>query len=301
MPSEIEYPPEDDEPMAETGAHGTQITLLSEQLKALFRDDPHICVATDVFIYYREGDSQAKVAPDILVAHGVRERQPRSSYFTWIEGKPPDVVFEFLSGRTATRDRQVKPDLYLLEIGVTEQFLWQPRPDRRREFRGWRLIDGEAVAITAEPFILATEEVVLAYYCEVLDLWLVEERVPEARLLRFYYPQGTPVPTLAEALDQIRAAQERVVESMSQAMAAEERATQEAAARTAAEERATQEAAARTAAEERAAQEAAARTAAEERAAEAEERALQEAAARAAAEEELARMREELARMRGKA
>jgi Uma2 family endonuclease len=294
MPSEIEYPPEDDEPMAETGAHGTQITLLSEQLKALFDNDPHTCVATDVFIYYREGDSQAKVAPDILVARGVRERQPRSSYFTWIEGKPPDVVFEFLSDRTATRDRQIKPDLYLLEIGVTEQFLWQPRPDRRREFRGWRLIDGEAVAITAEPFILATEEVVLAYYCEVLDLWLVEERIPEARLLRFYYPHGTPVPTLAEAISQLQAARKSVVEAMAQTV-------QEAAARTAAEERAAQEAAARTAAEERAAeaeeraiQEAAARASAEERAA-------QEAAARASAEEELARMHEELARMRGEA
>jgi hypothetical protein len=55
MPTEIEYPPEDDEPMAETGAHGTQITLLSEQLKALFDDDPHTCVATDVFI---RGNSQ---------------------------------------------------------------------------------------------------------------------------------------------------------------------------------------------------------------------------------------------------
>jgi len=117
-PDETFYPAADDEPMAETPAHGKQIAQMSEQLDALFADDPHTFVAADVFIYYREGDPLARVAPDILVARGVRERQERRSYYTWLEGKPPDVVFEFLSDETAIRDRQTKPDLYLGDIGV---------------------------------------------------------------------------------------------------------------------------------------------------------------------------------------
>jgi Uma2 family endonuclease len=242
-PDETEYPAEDDEPMVESKAHGKQIAQMSEQLEALFADDPHTFVGINMFIYYREGDSSARVAPDLQVSQGVRAAEEvRTGYFTWIEGKPPDVVFEFLSDKTAIRDRQIKPDLYMGEIGVTEQFLWQPRPDRRREFRGWRRIDGRVIHIVAEPFILATDEVVVAYYCEALDLWLVEEQTAEARLLRLYRPDGTPIPTLTEAIAQAEEAEKRATSAEKRATSAEKRATS-------AEKRAEREAAARAAAE----------------------------------------------------
>ena len=221
--------------MSETSSHGKQISQLREQLEACFSDDPCTFVAADVFIYYREGDPSARVAPDVMVARGVREQQPRSSYFTWIEGKPPDVVFEFLSDKTAIRDRQIKPDLYLHEIGVTEQFLWQPRSDRRRKFQGWRRLDGHVADIVPESFILTSGEMVVAYYCETLDLWLVEERGEYARLLRLYWPDGTPVPTLTEAMAQVEVTEQRAVSAEQRAAAAEQQAAQEAAARNAAQ------------------------------------------------------------------
>ena len=58
-------------------------------------------VATDLLVYYREGDKRARVAPDEMVVLGV-DGSHRGNYRIWAEGgRAPDFVLEFGLGLEA--------------------------------------------------------------------------------------------------------------------------------------------------------------------------------------------------------
>jgi Uma2 family endonuclease len=249
--------------MSATNFHGYQISTLFNQLTDRYGLDSHVYVGIDSFVYYRFGGKEDKVAPDIYVVPGVPARPVRCSFYTWMEGAVPAVVFEFLSEETEEADKGEKKRQYFEELGIQEYFLHQPEGAKPREFLGWRRTEAGVEALP--------EDERGGRYSEVLGLWLVPEEQPNGvRLLRPYEPDGTPWPTLTEARWEAE-------EQGLWRMLAEERAQSEAQARAEAEERARQ---------------------AEERARQAEERATAEAQARAAAEAESERLRAELARFR---
>ena len=186
------YPYEDGEPMAASGAHGIQINTFYDQLWRYFEINTDIYVGVDSFIYYREGDGEKFVAPDVYVVFGVEKVPPRKSFYTWEEGAVPAAVFEFLSDSTANRDRYEKVRLYLIDMGVEEYFIHQPDPERLPEFRGWHRSSSGGI-------VEMVPDAQGGLFSEALNLQLQwTDSVRHVRLLRPYLPDGTPITTSTE-------------------------------------------------------------------------------------------------------
>ena len=137
----VSYPESDGQPVAETDVHRTLMFELIGMFQAFFRDDPHVYISGNLFLYYQEGDPRQVVAPDVFVVQGVRNRQ-RRIYKLWEEGVPPAVVFGLTSRSTRGDDLRSKYDLYE-RLGVTEYFLFDPLGEYLRPpCRGYRLHQG---------------------------------------------------------------------------------------------------------------------------------------------------------------
>ena len=258
----IDYPSSDGKPMAESESQLIPLTYAVSCLRHYFRNRPEAFASGNLLIYYEEG-TRARVAPDVFVVFGARNRkEERASYRLWEEEKAPDFVLEITSPATWRDDQDRKRELYR-RLGVGEY--WQYDPTRnylRPPLQGLELVEGEYEPLSGWRLADGT----LAARSEVLGL---ELRVA-GRRLRFHDPQaGEDLRDLAEAEDGRQEAEEQRRE-------AEARVEREAAARQAAETRVQQEAAARQVAETRVQQEAAARR--------------QEAVARQAAEARLAEL-----------
>ena len=136
--AEIFYPESDGQPMAETDVHRDLMVDLIAMLREYFRDDPHVYISGNLFLYYQEGDPRRVVAPDVFVVKGIPGHQ-RRIYKLWEEDRPPDIVFEVTSPSTRGEDLRTKHDLYA-RLGVTEYFLFDPLDEYLRPpFQGYRL------------------------------------------------------------------------------------------------------------------------------------------------------------------
>ena len=216
------YPYEDEEPMPATEFHGIQMFTFYDQLSRYFEINEHIHVGIDSFIYYCEGDRSKRVAPDVYVVFGAAKKPPRRSFYIWEEGAVPAAVFEFLSDSTADQDRVEKMQLYLIDIGVEEYFIHQPDSDRPPEFRGWRRRASGGI-VEIEPDDKG------GLFSESLNLWLRWEAQPkDARLLRPYLPDGTPITTSTEEKHLRLEEQQLRVEAEEIAVEARAMATEEA-------------------------------------------------------------------------
>jgi Uma2 family endonuclease len=124
---EVVYPTGDGEPMAETHIHVRAIMLLHQALEDFFHERPDVLVASDMFWYWEEGNSDLKVAPDVMVVEGLRPRDPceRRCYFSWEEGVVPAAVFEMASEGTWRKDLGEKRDRYQ-RLKVPEYFIFDP-------------------------------------------------------------------------------------------------------------------------------------------------------------------------------
>ncbi len=210
------YPYEDEEPMPASEYHGVQINTFYEQLARYFEINELIHVGLDTFIYYREGEPDKSVAPDVYIVFGVDRMTLRKSFYTWKEGAVPAVVFEFLSDSTANQDRHEKMRLYLIDMGVEEYFIHQPAMTEPSEFRGWRRDPSGAIVEMA-----SDEQGGL--FSESLNLWLRwEARENDVRLLRPYLPDGTPITTSMEEHHLRVEAEEIAVEAQEIAVEAQE-------------------------------------------------------------------------------
>jgi hypothetical protein len=154
----------------------------------------------------------------------------RRTYLIWLEGKPPDVVFEFASPRSWRADLGWKRGLYL-GLGVREYFLFDPGDEYFRPMlQGYRLQEEVYRPVMA----LETGRGKLGLYSEVLalELWAQPdggEGMPY--VLRLYNPaMGEWLPTpegeaeahRAEAKAR-RAAEARLAEEAEARRAAEAR------------------------------------------------------------------------------
>ncbi len=123
----IEYPSEDGEPMAESDFQRDCLTYGVKVLGIYFQNRDDVYVSGNLLIYYKEGDRDTSIAPDVFVVFGVDKKQ-RSSYLLWEEGKAPDFVLEILSQSTKNNDLEKKPETYAA-LGVKEYFIYDPIGD----------------------------------------------------------------------------------------------------------------------------------------------------------------------------
>ena len=101
---EIVYPESDGKPMADNTEQFKWIVKIKENLEVLFKSNPDVFVAGDLFWYPVKGINRIKLAPDTMVVFG-RPKGKRGSYRQWEEDNiPPQVVFEILSHHISTSE-----------------------------------------------------------------------------------------------------------------------------------------------------------------------------------------------------
>ena len=147
-PSGVEYP-EYAPKVPETEHHHRVIRYVEHALAVHFRDREDVHWGGDLLMFYREGDRETSVAPDVFVTPGM-DRGVRRNYLVWEEG-PPDFVLEVLSDATAKKNEDEKLGIYR-EIGVREYWLFDVRERHRRpRLEGHRLAGGGWLPATVGP------------------------------------------------------------------------------------------------------------------------------------------------------
>ena len=138
----IEYPDEDGKPMAEGDIQCSYLIYARSALRLYFQNRPDVYVASNLFIYYEQGNPESVVAPDTFVVFGV-ENGDRRSYKTWEENdKTPDFVLEITSKTTRSKDQGAKKGIYSF-LGVREYYQYDPTGDYLTpQLQGLRLVDG---------------------------------------------------------------------------------------------------------------------------------------------------------------
>jgi hypothetical protein len=156
----------------------------------------------------------------VLVSFGVPKGN-RRSYMVWVEGKAPDVVFEFASERSWRADLRWKRGLYM-GLGVREYFLFDPTGEYfQPPLQGYRLQDENYESIEE----LADKRGMRGVYSAVLglELWMKEnggKGMPY--VLRLYDPATvTWLETPTEEATARRAAEARAAKESAARRAAE--------------------------------------------------------------------------------
>ena len=80
----VDYPDTDGLPMAESDFQRKPLTYAVEALDIYFQDRTDVYVSGNLFLYYREGDPQAVVAPDVFVVFGAVKRDRPSYKLCWL-------------------------------------------------------------------------------------------------------------------------------------------------------------------------------------------------------------------------
>lgn len=193
----ITYPETDGQPMGESDVHINVMLYLRQALRYLFRQAEQIYVAANMFLYYEEGNPEARRAPDVFVVKGV-VKHDRRIYKLWEEKIVPCVIFEITSRSTRLEDMGAKRGLYEL-LGVQEYFLFDPRDEYLSpRLQGFRLVEGYY-----QPFGLSSDGTLLSQELGVI-------LKPEGILLRVVDPAtGEEIPTLDEAIGQTQTALEQ--------------------------------------------------------------------------------------------
>jgi Uma2 family endonuclease len=188
---DVEYPSGDGQPMAETPVHVDAIMLLHQALEDFFRGREDVFIASDIFWYWEEGNPDARISPDVMVALGVPRKglRDRNSFFSWEEnGAVPSVVFEMASAGTWREDLGGKFWRYE-ELGVREYFLFDPQARHLvPPLQGFRLNRTAYRRLLADDDVLESE---LGFRLRAEDTML---RLIDAKT-------GRPVPTRAEAVE----------------------------------------------------------------------------------------------------
>ena len=119
------YPESDGKPLAENTKQLRWITLLYDNLRAMFADRDDVFVAGDNLWYPVEHQPKKRQAPDVYVVFG-RPKGDRGSYMQWREDDIPlTVVFEILSPGNRKKEMAKKFDFYERH-GVEEYYVYDP-------------------------------------------------------------------------------------------------------------------------------------------------------------------------------
>ena len=136
------YPEEDGLPLGESGFHADANFFLILAAKERYPEAGDVFFASNMFLYYEQGNPKANVAPDFMVIKGVSGKQ-RKTFKVWEEGGAlPCVIVEVASKSTGREDLVGKSELYA-RLGVSEYYLFDPIGEIfAARFRGFRLVDG---------------------------------------------------------------------------------------------------------------------------------------------------------------
>jgi len=171
-----DLPESDGKPMAETHKHVLQMVAALNALRWHFRDDTQLYLIGNMFVYFLDNlGTLRRVSPDIFAVRGV-STEARRVYAVEKEGKAPDLVIEFTSGKTKKNDTIKKPKIYSW-LGVQEYFLFDPLGDYLKpRLIGYELKGGEYARMQMKSGRL---------HSKVLGV----ELVADGDDLRFYDPQ----------------------------------------------------------------------------------------------------------------
>ena len=146
---EVEYPYEDDLPMASSPEQEAVMAYARHGLKTHFASRPSVYIGVDMLVYDKEGDNTSCLAPDVFVTFDVR-RPVEKSYRIWLVGKPPDVVWEFGSDSTWKGDAKEKKERYR-QWGVSEYWLYAPHSGLHNpRLQGFQLVKGRYRRLPSE-------------------------------------------------------------------------------------------------------------------------------------------------------
>ena len=142
------YPESDGQPVGETDYHTAAVIWLREALKDYFARSTHIYVATQLMLYYEQGNPAARRDPDAMVVRGV-SRHPRISFLASGRRRAlPCVVFEIASPTTWAEDSGPRRALYA-RLGIAEYFQFDPQGGwLTPRLQGFRLENGVYVPLT---------------------------------------------------------------------------------------------------------------------------------------------------------
>ena len=214
----IEYPYEDDEPLAETEFQYEPLTYAVAALKAHFGDRDDVYAQGDMFVYYRMNDPGSVVAPDVFVVIGALGNHKRNSWFTWREGNiAPAFVMEVASESTWRWDASGKRDIYA-QIGVTEYWRFDPTGECfNPPLIGERLMEGEYRPVE----VVEDADGILRGYSDVLGLDIC---VFPNLDLRLYDPARSEwLPSYQEIQDSLQSTEAALVSERTAREAAERR------------------------------------------------------------------------------
>ena len=130
----IIYPVDNGEPLSNDTEHLKWITFVKNGLEDWFGDRKDVFVAADLLWYPVEGRPDVSKAPDVMVVldHPAGER---ASYKQWEEnGRPPNVVFEFIS-KSNTADELMEKLEFYSEMGCDEFFIYDYRKKKLSMFQ----------------------------------------------------------------------------------------------------------------------------------------------------------------------
>ena len=149
--------------------------------------------------------AEQAVVPDFMLSVGVKPRpvsdkKVDKSYFTWIYGKPPDLVVEEVSNRKCG-ELSRKKALYA-KIGVPYYVVFDPflklgRPNRKRELRTFVLTGGRYTEATSAHWFPLIGLGLTVWTGSVGDL--------DGRWLRFIDIDGKLLPTSEESAERAKA------------------------------------------------------------------------------------------------
>ena len=200
-----------DSKTVESTKHGRTADYLGTVMRARYRNQADVCVASDLGLFFERGNRAALLAPDFMIAFGVDGRGDRPSFKIWDEGRVPALALELLSARTWRRDLEVKPGLYR-DLGIREYWTVELLGRFSPPIIGRRLRGGVYVEIPPEASG--------GLHSEVLDL----ELCMVGEELRFReVDTGAIIPDYTELEDMRRAATRRVAQESGARRSAEAR------------------------------------------------------------------------------
>ena len=190
-PQDVLYPEDDGLPLSDNTKQLRLILTTLGALQALFRDD-EVFVAGDLLWYPVKGSRESK-APDVMVVFG-QDKRDRRSYLQWEEGNlGPQVTFEFMSESNSKHEVEVVKRDFYQKHGVEEYYVHDPD---RGTLKGW-LREGARL----QPI-------------ESINGWVSPRLGIRFELvdgdLQLYYPNGEPVVTYVELMQQREQAQSRL-------------------------------------------------------------------------------------------
>ena len=194
----------------------TLLFLLAERYLA--QQNVRALTGSDQFVYWNEGDTGRRIAPDVYIILDKGPYQDVTSWRVWGHGKPPDFALEIVSSNK-NKDYDLAPSLYN-EVGVRELVIVDPKdgPNRLR----WQVYRRDATHSLVRSVATQDDRV----QSEILGCYLrwVHTAEGEPRIRLGIGPQGENlVLTPEEEVERERAAKERERAAKERERAAKER------------------------------------------------------------------------------